>query len=503
MKSIYHKIITLLFIIVFAQLVNAQNYRRVEADFRKLERYIERIQELVNKFDSRQARNSLILARVELEKARTYLFNPEQPMLKLAQLHILKAKKYTDVAAQMVLSLPFKKLKAQLDDLIDRAERDLSKSRKEEAYYLLHQAKKFQRLAYDAYRSGRVIRGEQYFRIAFFFARKCQDFQRTTRLSIPEQRLELEMSVQQLLRQAGELSRGNENITKMLNEAQRHYEEALQLADEGKEEMAVNRLKLVRRFIYRIYDQADRGNNNKETRIENQLYSLNAFLQSLESENTTSINEQKQSLLDRAWLMHSEAQSAFDAGNFNQAEKKISISQRLANKVFRQTRSNRNNASENLEDRIEETERLLEFQRDKVSTSENEALIKMHEESAKMLDRARQALDNGKNGLAFQMLQMGTRMSARIQRESRKKSINYSQSDLERKYNQILIFLNKIESNSKIMAKHRNIIDQLNLFTKQGKRYWDQGDYLLADEYFDTVLAQIKQYTAKWRKLSE
>jgi hypothetical protein len=502
MKSIYLKIITFLFIIVFAQLVNAQNYRRVEADFRKIERYIERIQELANKFDSRQARNSLILARVELENARTYLFNPEEPMLKLAQLHMLKAKKYTDVAAQLVLSLPFKKLKAQLDDLIDRAERDLSISRKEEAYYLLNQAKKFQRLAYDAYRSGRVIRGEQYFRIAFFFARKCMDFQKSGRLSLPEQRLELEMSVQQLLSQAGELAKENENIMKMLNEAQRHYEEALQLADDGKEEMAVNRLKLIRRFIYRIYDQADRG-NNKETRIENQLYSLNAFLQSLESENATSNNEQKQKMLDRARLIYSEAQSAYGAGNFNQAEKKISISQRLANKVFRQTRSNRNNTSENIEDRIEETERLLEFQRDKVFTSGNEALIKMHEESLQMLDRARQALDNGKNGLAFQMLQMGTRMSARIQRESRKNTNNYSQSDLERKYNQILIFLNKIESNSMIRAKHRNIIDQLKLFTEQGKRYWDQGDYLLADEYFDTVLVQINQYTAKWRKFSE
>jgi len=500
MKSMSFKITTIFILILLVYSVDAQIYRRVDSNFKKLERYISRVNELVNKFNFQRARNNILKAREELEKARIYLYNTTEPRLSLAQLHMLKAKQYTDLAAKLVMALPFKILKVQLDDLIDRAERELASSRKEEIYYLLHQAKKFRRLAYSAFLSGKVLRGEQYYRIAFFFARKCLDCQKTSRLSIPEQRLELEISIQQMLNQARELNNGNENINRMLQEAERHYQEAVQLADEGKEEMAVNRLKLIRRFIYRIYDQADRGGANREMRTENQLYSLKAFLQSLENDIGSSMNEQSQILINKAWQLYNEAQLAYNDGKIRQAEKKISLTQRMANKVFRQYRDKRDYNTDNIEVQIEETGKILDLQRERVSDSGNDALIKMHQEAEQILVRARKALDEGKTGLAFQMLQVSTRMSARIQRELRREPFIYSEADLEQKYNQIISSLNRIENNTKIVTKHRNIVNQLHLYTEQGKRYWDQGNYLLADEYFDTVLEQIKRYAAKWRK---
>ena len=500
MKSMSFKITTIFILILLVYSVDAQIYRRVDSDFKKLERYISRVNELVNKFSFQRARNNILKAHEELEKARIYLYNSTKPRLKLAQLHMLKAKQYTDLAAKLIMALPFKILKVQLDDLTDRAERELVSSRKEEIYYLLHQAKKFRRLAYSAFLSGKVLRGEQYYRIAFFFARKCLDYQKTSRLSIPEQRLELEISIQQMLNQARELNNGNENINRMLQEAERHYQEAVQLADEGKEEMAVNRLKLIRRFIYRIYDQADRGGANREMRTENQLYSLKAFLQSLENDIGSSVNEQAQILINKAWQLHNEAQLAYNDGKIRQAEKKISLSQRMANKVFRQYRDKRDYNTDNIEVQIEETGKILDIQRERVSDSGNDALIKMHQEAEQILIRARKALDEGKTGLAFQMLQVSTRMSARIQRELRREPFIYSEADIEQKYNQIISSLNRIENNTKIVTKHRNIVNQLHLYTEQGKRYWDQGNYLLADEYFDTVLEQIKRYAAKWRK---
>jgi HEPN domain-containing protein len=479
--------------------VEAQNLRRIDSNYRKLERYLERVSELVNRFNDSRARTAIQSARTELEKARKFLYDAREPRLNLAQVHLGKAKQYIDIAAKIVLSVPFKKLQRQLDDMIERAEQELASSRKEEVYYLLNQAKKFRRQAYTDYQAGRIVRGEQNYRVAFFFARKCLEYQRKAVMSVPEQRLELEMSVRQLLNQADALAENDPMIARMLQEAEEHYREALQLADAGKEEQAINRLRLIRRFIYRIYDQADRGEVDKKGRIENQLYSLNAFLQSLEEDVKQTVNTRLANLLNNAWQQYNEAQLAYTAGKLDVTAKKISLSQRIANKVFRQLRKGGNNNSEQLALRIEETQRILVFQEENVKNSENDALIKMHQEAIELLNRATEALDQGKNGLAFQLLQVSTRMSARIQREMGSDHPAISETELQNKYDQINAFLSRVENNTKIMAKHGVIIDQLRYYTEQGKNYWDQDYLLIADEYFTTVLEQIRTYIKRWR----
>ena len=124
----------------------------------------------------------------------------------------------------------------------------------------------------------------------------------------------------------------------------------------------------------------------------------------------------------------------------------------------------------------------------------------MHQEAQQLLDRAREASNQGKMGLAFQILQGSTRMSARLQRELRRGNFESSEANLEQKYNQIQNSLSRIENNEKLVTKHRNVINQLQIYADQGKSHWQQKNYVLADEYFNTVLEQIKQYTAKWRK---
>jgi hypothetical protein len=499
MKKI-NTLFIIIFIFMMAETVWSQNYFRVEANFRKLEQYVNRVQESVKKFPSEQARTRLQLARSELDKARIYIYNSDPPDLRLAQYHMLKAKQYTDLAAKIVLNQPLKNLKFQLDDLIDQAERKHSTSRKDEVFYLLNQAKKFRRLAYDAYKSNRIIRAQEYYRIAFFFARKSLDYNQGGRMSIPEQLVELEMSVQQLIEQAEQIAGDDENLRRMLVEAEKHYQDALLEADKGNEESAIKRLKLVRRFLYRIFDQSDRENIRPAMRIENQLYSLQAFLQSLESEYGTRLNQKTRNLFEKAQTLFTEAEEAFKNGRYGQAERKISLSQRFANKVFQLQRDEGAGLAENIQFQIDETEKLLNQQQNQVNNSGNTSLINLHSESLKILERARDALESGKNGLAFQLNQAATRMSSRLQREIQSGSLEISQSSLREKYNRINNTLDQLESSGQIATRHNNIIKQLRAFTERGRKFEEEGNFILADEYYDTILAQIRQYTAKWRK---
>jgi len=197
-----------------------------------------------------------------------------------------KAKQYTDLAARVVLSKPFLNLKSQLDNLINRADKEVSDSERDEAHYLLNQAKKFRRLAYTAFKENRLVKGGEYFRIAFFFAQKCIDYLKSSDMNLSEEYENFEMSVRQLLGQADELLANGEkdHLKTLLREAEEHFEDAVALAAEGKLQAAINRLRLIKRLLYRVFDQAERDAMSNEERMENNLYTLRSFLEALERE---------------------------------------------------------------------------------------------------------------------------------------------------------------------------------------------------------------------------
>ena len=117
-----------------------------------------------------------------------------------------------------------------------------------------------------------------------------------------------------------------------------------------------------------------------------------------------------------------------------------------------------------------------------------------------MLERARQALISDRSGITYQLIQAATRMSARIQRELRQTSKNIERAALERKYQQVSTAIINLENNEDIQTKYAAILNQIKHFAERGKEYMDNGNYILADEYFSTAWEQLKQYTDKWRK---
>ena len=117
-----------------------------------------------------------------------------------------------------------------------------------------------------------------------------------------------------------------------------------------------------------------------------------------------------------------------------------------------------------------------------------------------MLERAQDALASEKPGVAFQLIQAATRMSARIQRELRSSSSTKDKVSLENKYQRVMNSIINLENNEEIQSRYNAILNQIKRFAERGKQYLDEGNYLLADEYFNTAWEQINSYTDKWRK---
>ncbi len=456
---------------------------------------------LVKQFDNQKAIGYMALAKTEIDKARASLYGGT-PRINIAKLHMAKAWQYTNLAARLILNRPLQNLKSQLNDLINKAENAVATSNSDEAHYLLNQAKKFQRLSYTAFQANRLKQGEEAYRISFFFARKCLDFLRNSGLNLTDQYENLEISVRQLLTQAEEIL-GNKNksqLNKLVREANDHFEEAKVMADEGKIQKAISRLQLVKRLLYRVFDQAERGGSSEDDRLKNHFYTLRTFLESLNEEISRQSNPRMKVLLDKSWQLYRSAERAYENGNYTKAQGDISLSQRFANKIFRMTRSNRNLQEDELKAQLDETQNLLRLQNDRVQMSGNTGVKKLYENAGRLLSDANQALKNNKLKVAYQLIQAATRMSARIQRELRESSLQLDLAALERKYLHVVNALTNLENNQDIAERARPVLNQLRQFIKEGKTSLDRGNYVMADEYFNTVLEQINQYIDRWKK---
>ena len=479
-----------------------QTHRRTYSNFRKLESYAQRIDEIVRRFNDRQSAKLMRKAHDEIDLAGTYLFATEPPEIAMAQVSMLRARKYIDQAAGSVLQKPFGNLKFQLDDLINRAEKATMQVSNDEANYLLNQAKRFRRRAYDNYKSGNPVKAQEFYRVSYFFAKKCIDYSGNENQGIRDQLLDLEISVQQMIEQGEEILQNDNDpyMVSQLAEARKYYEEAVEMADRGETEQAVRRFRLIKRLLYRLYDQAERGGLTEDERITDDLYALRIYLESLHENADISGGPGTEKLLNQADRHYKEAEKAYRKGDYQKSAREISHSQRIANQLFKSNKRELKADPETLNSQLEETRRVLEKQKTSVQNSGSASTGQLWQDAHGMLDRAGSKISSGQNAVAFQLIQAATRMSVRIQKELKNKSGSDQAEELLITYKQIVDMIDRVRQGWNIKNEWQNILIQINEFAETGKIYLDQGEFILADEYLKTAMQQIIQFTARWRK---
>ncbi len=495
-------VITVLFGTVFSGIAEGQTLRRTYSNFRKLEVYAQRVDEIVRQFDDRRAADLMEKTQEQLEQARIFLFNTDPPEIIPAQAAMFKAKRFIDLAARKVLDKPFGNLKLQLDELISRAENAVMQVSNDEANYLLNQARRFRRRAYDSYNSGNPLKAQQYYRVSYFFARKCLDYTGNKGRDANDQLLDLEVSVQQMLEQGEALLQdANDPYLKaQLADARQYYAEAQLMAERGDTGQAVRRLRLIKRLLYRLYDQAERGSIKQNDRIGDDLYALKVYLESLNENIEVSKKPRAGKLLKRAELLYQQAEKAYRNGEYRKSEQKIALSQRIANQLFKINKKELAADPENLKLRLTETRRVLEMQQAAVQNSGSTTAGQLWEDAVRMLDQADRQLTAGDPLVAFQLIQAATRMSVRLQRELKDQKPASGTEDLLENYRQVMEMTERIKQNDTLNENMLSVLEQISDFAETGKKYLDRGDLILADEYLKTAMQQLKQFTARWRK---
>lgn len=487
---------------------NAQQNLPIFREFNNLKNHLTKIWNLVQKFNNEKAKQLMIEAKSHMDLAEDYIYRRNDLRWKeravRARIEMAKARNLGNQAAKIVLRQPINRLKAELDDMINRADIEITRFLNDDARYLINQAKKFRKNAYDALALGQIEKAQELYRIAFFFANKAIDVVNKKETDIDSQINDLKANLNMLINQTeADISESeNKRFQNLLQEAKKYLNEADQIYNSGNKQLAFRRYRLIEKLLYRIIDQQDRNSLSSKDKIENDLYSLRSFLDALEPEVQEVSDSRVKNLLERSQKLLKEAKQLFESGQFDKAKSKILLSQRIGSTILRQISTSDADDMPDIEVKLQNAANLLELQAKAVNESEDKTLIKMHSQAENLLNKAQKNLDNNSRETSFQLLQIATRLTNRIQiiLDNKFNQEIMTKNELERQLNRVKILLRKLENNSELFEKNENVMIQLNQFAVEAEKYLNEPDYVLAEEYIKTLQQQLNFYTNKWSK---
>lgn len=406
--------------LVFASALFAQtDAAMIRKNVRELEYRLLYLHNLAEKYRAQRVLKGIRTARENLEKARDALLSYQQIPLPAKLLEAWRefktAKKLADLAAKALLFKPLAGAKKDFDRLIQRAEVAVHRSENAEARYMLIRARTFQKKSVQAYRTFQLIRGHEYQRIATYFANKALEFSDAEKQNETKQSnyKELSENLNRLYSTILSSANNNPNITRLIENADSYLKLSKKYFEQGDVQQAILRLQIGERLLYRALDLQQSSKDGKKEQLRSNLFSLKNYLDGVERTLRDASNVSGTRILQKARQFSKAAHRDYEMGNYNDAQRKISLAQRMATKAFRYTSTDDEKDAGLIKDRIREVKRILSIQKEKYS-GDNTLISELHKQAESLLKNAQNAADKGDMNLASWQIRLTYRIASRI-----------------------------------------------------------------------------------------
>jgi len=389
----------------------AQSGAQIKRNIEQLKHKLENIERLAVKY---KADNVLVLvqkAKLELTGAANHY---KQGNYRKAIELYRNARRDTNLAAKMLLFKPLSAARKDFDRLIQRAERAAQGSDKTEARHMLIRARTFQTKAVRAYNSSLYLQGQEFQRIAVYFANKAIELAGASsdgRRSGYDDQLE---NLRRLYTNITSSNINNPNITRLADKAFSYFSAAKRFHEQGNDEQALFRLHAAERMLYRALDLQQTSSEGRKEQVRLNIVSLKNYIDGVER----TINESQQSsglvLLRKARRFYRAARRDYDNGNLAAARNKISLAQRMATRALQSMSSEPEADIDLIRDKIREIKHLIQLQKQKPA-AQNPPVNILHDKAEKLLNRAETALEKGRGRRAFWMVRLTFRIVNRAE----------------------------------------------------------------------------------------
>ncbi len=486
-------ILIVLFVLIGTLGAQQLNADRVRRSIEQLERKIEQVSALAEKYHDARAVKLVNDAKSELnlafEKYQEYKNTPEgqfakrRLLINLAKAHFKLADKYIGAASRFLLFKPAAQKKNELDNLIRRAQDASIHSASDESRYFLNKARRFQAEAQSAFRNERFLRGYEYLRVAMYFAQKTIDMSGTlgNGRSNEQEFQNARQNVQTLIRRAGDLIDQNSLSVQMYKNAEAYFNRAQTAYRSGKLKEAFNQLKLAERLLYRVVDMSSSGHSvSVEQQARDNAQSLGRYLQSLRDD----FQNENNPFLKKADNLYRRANNQIQSGKYRQALVSIQLSQRMALKAYHQnTRSANEMDITDIEARFRDARQLFDMQGSAKAGSQS-----LHKQAGRYLDDTAEAMRDKNYSRARYLLNIAIKLMNRA-RHTPVSNLDKQQIDQKlRRLSDIISRLQKNESLGENWQIHADILKDL---LKQAQQALSAGDKSTADVLAGFIQSQL------------
>ena len=475
----------LFFITIFVSFSAAQSLADLKLALQKLENKIRAVEQLAIRYQNEKALELVKLAEKSYREAISFL---QQGKFERAKIAYYRSLKQVEYAARVVLYKPAARASQRLNELMRRAEQAVSLSGNEDARYMLSKARAFQMKAEQAFKRERYIESQQYYRVSTYFARKALSMVSANKPLAPS--TDFEQYYKNLLNLYKNIPRheGSKEYTVLLNKANDFMRKAREFYEKDDTRQAFMYLQISERMLHRALDLSQNTAAGRKAKLQDNLNSLRRYLDGIEQALSENENKNAERLLEKANQYLNSARRDFEKGDYQAAQKKTVLIQRMAAKALRYTTDKQMPADTRLKERYTEAKRLLQLRQQQIAADQPGAAGFLLQQADMLLEEAKTAYEEGKSNEAYKKIQMALRF---INQSKFLAEVNrsYQKDELLKRYERLSTTLTSLEEHQN--KKLESVVPVLRRLLEKAKANIDSGNLAIAVQFLNIVENQI------------
>jgi len=495
-----HLILTIIFLSFGLNFLFAQDRMsdRMEHNLKQLARKIEQISVLAERYENKEALITIQSAKKDFDSAISLLDEWKGNRNRLGLLDQARGKYQSanlkaDLASRILLFKPAANLLNQLERLIQQAESVAQGSDANDLRYYLNKARNYYKHAQNAFASNRYLRGHEYLKIATYFAEKVISLTQGNRHSDRSLRFdEYKNNIQMLLNRVSGLIEGNDILDDLFKNVQEYLRRATNAYTRGNLNRAFSNLQIAERLTHRIIDLSEENDgNSREQRIEEDYQSLSRYLSTLRNEFERANKESK--ILDKAEEFHTMAARNINNNQYQKAAKNLKLAQRMAIRAFNKISSgNKTIDSENLQNRINEIQHLMNLQESRVKEQLNSSANILFDQAREFFKLGQQEYENANYVKASYYFNITLRILNKNEKIlKRQNRDNLSVETVLKDLNRVEQLINRLKLNASLDDASQSKIAVLESLLHRARAAYENGDYIITRELVGIVQNQL------------
>jgi len=466
---------------------------RIQRTFRLLERKIEQVRQMAQRYQNDVALSLLNEAESGVQRAKD-LLREEPPRFFQARQQLMQANALADRAARLVLLKPAANLKNELEQMIRRLEQLSGRSDNSDLFYFLNKARAFKQQAEQAFERGEYLRGHELMRVARHFADKgILLFSDAAGDNSPQRFEQYFSGLTTLYGRAESLVEENDQAAELLQEAGQYLQRARNLYAGNQQRQALSMMRIAERLLYRVIDMAQNEAMGGRERLENNLQSLRRYIRSLSDD--VGEDGQPRQLLTKSEQLLQKAENSLRDGDLSQARLHMDLAQKVAQKAFRLNQDDRSVADDNaLNAQLNDIGRFLALQKNQLQQLSDPQLNMLHEQAGRFYRNAQQAVSNGNPRRATIMINLSLQTLNHVENLRKLQKQQYpDRTSIENELMRLETIAGRLAQNNELDEMQQARLESAREMLAQAREESQNGNWSLVQELNRLVRDQIER----------